>query len=36
MFPNAYRFISLLHRRLASSESIIADGSAITATDLMK
>ena len=36
MFPNAYRFISLLHRRLASSQSIIADGSAITATDLMK
>jgi len=35
MFPNAYRFISLLHRRLASNQSTITDGTA-TATELMK
>ena len=35
MFPNAYRFISLLHRRLASNQSSITDGST-TATELMK
>lgn len=35
MFPNAYRFISLLHRRLASNQSTITDGTA-TASELMK
>jgi hypothetical protein len=35
MFPNAYRFISLLHKRLASNQSTITDGSN-TATELMK
>jgi hypothetical protein len=36
MFPNAYRFISLLYQRLASKQSPLTDISSINATDLMK
>jgi hypothetical protein len=34
MFPNAYRFIKLLHQRLMTNKQLIDDS--LSATDLMK
>jgi hypothetical protein len=34
MFPNAYRFIKLLHQRLMANKPLIDDS--LSATDLMK